>query len=463
MRQKFYLIIFSILYLCSCKKSDFLNTKPDNSLIIPSTISDLQALLDNDFYMNGAGNTGIVPALGEIGSDNYYVTDINYLTNFSSDQRAKYIWATNPYPGISITDWDWPYRAVFYANAALENLKKIIPTNANQSSWNNVKGSAFFYRAFYFYQLAQVFAPVYNSSSEDIDLGIPLRLKSDINEKIQRASVKETYNQIITDLKNSIPLLPITPSYKTRPSKPAAYALLSRVFQTMEDYTNAFVYADSCLQLNSSLMNYNNDPDIIAGNFPFKRFNSEVLFQSTLVYSPSISPAFAFIDSSIYNSYATTDLRRTRFFKNLFGAPSFFGSYDGTGVPFSGLATDEVYLIRAECYARAGNKIAALADLNTLLAKRWDTTAGAFSQVNASDATEALSKILIERRKELIMRGLRWTDLRRLNKDPRFAVPTIKRLIQGITYTLSANSNFYTWPIPDDIISFNPTMVQNPR
>jgi len=53
----------------------------------------------------------------------------------------------------------------------------------------------------------------------------------------------------------------------------------------------------------------------------------------------------------------SNDLRRTIFFK-IVKAPnivSFYGSYDGTNSPFDGIATDEMYLVKAEFQAREGN------------------------------------------------------------------------------------------------------------
>jgi hypothetical protein len=61
----------------------------------------------------------------------------------------------------------------------------------------------------------------------------------------------------------------------------------------------------------------------------------------------------------------------------------------------------------------------------------------------------------------LLFRGLRWTDLRRLQKDGY--TPVLTRVLNGTAYTLQPGDNRYTWPIPPDVISFNPSMPQNPR
>ena len=115
--------------------------------------------------------------------------------------------------------------------------------------------------------------------------------------------------------------------------------------------------------------------------------------------------------------------------------------------PFAGIATNEVYLIRAESLARLGQKDAAMQVLNALLVKRWRT--GTYVPLVAVDAEDALKKILVERRKEVPFHAnLVWEDLRRLNKDSRFA-RTLTRVIAGVTYTLAPNDKRYTLPIPD--------------
>jgi len=60
-----------------------------------------------------------------------------------------------------------------------------------------------------------------------------------------------------------------------------------------------------------------------------------------------------------------------------------------------------------------------------------------------------------------MMRGQRWTDLKRLNKDSRFAV-TLSRTVQGTTYTLPPNDPRYALLIPSEVI-LNSSMPQNAR
>jgi hypothetical protein len=92
--------------------------------------------------------------------------------------------------------------------------------------------------------------------------------------------------------------------------------------------------------------------------------------------------------------------------------------------------------------------------------KRWSNN-GSWAPFTASNSTEALNLILEERRKELVFRGLRWTDLRRLNKQGYNI--TLKRVLDGKTHILSPGDDRWVFPIPPDVIDANPGMRQNPR
>ncbi len=462
MKPLFFALLFLLVLLVthSCKKSSFLDERPDNALVVPVTLQDLQALLDNDFVMNGTGSYGLVPGLGETGADNYYISDDSYTNVLTPLYRNCYVWAKQLYAGEDIEDWNYPYRCIFYANTVLEGLAKIQPSAADRAQWSEEKGSALFHRAHMLYQLAQVFAPPYDSLTATRDWGVPLRMKSDINEPIHRASVGDTYAEILSDLEEAIPLLPLTPLYKTRPSQPAAYALLARTYLAMGDYADCLLYSDSSLAEHKGLIDYNGIDT--TATFPFTKFNDEVMFCS-MMDSYDNYPCQAFlniIDSNLYRSYEANDLRKHLFFKPSGGGLTFCGSYDEEYYFFAGLATDEVLLMRAECLAREGEAAAAMSDINTLLVKRYLT--GTFVPLTAANVDDALRIVLRERRKELLMRGLRWTDLRRLNKEGRFAV-TLTRVVNGVTYTLTPNDDRYVYPIPDKVILFNKGMPQNPR
>lgn len=439
----------------SCEKA-FLEKKPDNALLVPVNLKDFQALLDNsNTVMNYA------PFLSVYSTDDFYMTD-NGFTSAPLDVQNSYIWAAEIFPPTAtVTDWNRMYTQVFYANVVLDGLQDIKPEASLQTEYDQIKGSALFYRAFAFYQLAQQFALPYRVATAGGDLGIPIRLIGDVNKVSERGTLQKTYSQIIRDLKEALELLPAKGVFKTRPGKTAVLAMLARVYQTMEDHGRAGTYAAACLQLNNSLTDYNTLTVANARPFPpaLPDGNDEVLFYCIMVNS-GLTSALSGADPELYRSYSSNDLRKAAFFTDKGnGLINFKGSYTGTANIFAGLAIDEVYLIRAESYARAGQTAEAMQDLNTLLQKRWKR--GTFVPLTALNPEDALKMVLTERRKELVYRNMRWTDLRRLNQDARFAVK-LQRQVKGNNYQLLPNDLRYVFPIPANVIAAG-SIEQNPR
>lgn len=443
-----------ILFHASCTK--FLDKKQDKRTTTISSIEELQYLLDN----NGIINT-YYSAIEIVQADEYFETPENLSYANTSTQIPDYIW-NNLNTGT--TKWGRPYQIVFQADFVLDELEKFERNNINKSNYDNLKGQALFFRAFAFYHIAQTFCRPYSATASS-DLGIALRLTSDINVKSIRSTVQETYDRILADLKSAADLLPETNIAITRPNKCAAYAALARVCLSMRDYTNAGNYANSALERKSVLMDYNT---LNAGSTtPIDRFNPENIFLCWMEESFSlVTPDNHNIDTNLYRSYSSDDLRKSIFFQ-LNGAKYYYfkGSYGagaagiGSAYYFYGLATDEMFLIRAEYYARAGNVSAAMADLNTLMIKRWKNN-GSWNPFTATNATEALNQILAERKKELVFRGLRWSDLRRLNLED--ANITLTRVVNGTTYALPPNDLRWVYLIPVEVIQFT-GMEQNPR
>lgn len=453
----FCIIIWGPLF-CACRK-DFLNVSPDKSLTEPETIQDFQALMNNNNFFESN------PNLQEVSSDNYYTNYSTLESQFYTTLNC-YDWASNTYnggPGEGVTEWNIPYGSIYVTNVVLQYLPNLASTSSTQAAWNSIEGQALFYRAFNYYLLAQLFAVPYNPSTAAIDLGLPLRLTPNLDVSVKRSTVMDTYTRIVQDLLQAGQLLPAAvPSFNllTRPTKPAVFGLLARTYLAMQDYQDALKYADSCLQTDSALLDYNIVSTTSSPTYNFPINNPEVVFQCYGNYYPILGST-SIVDSVLYASYDTNDLRKSVFFRLSRNKVDhyFRGSYTSGSDEFFGVASDEMYLIRAECNARVGNADTAMRDLNTLLLKRWRT--GTFSLLTAISASDALKQVLSERRKELCFRGHRWTDLRRLNQDPNFAV-TLIRVENGVTYSLPPNDLRYTLLLPLDEVQLG-GIEQNQR
>jgi len=442
-----FLLLIS-LFSISCKK--YLETKSVQNLSTPSTVGDLQALLDNPSFNIGLNAPNA-------GSDEYYLY-YNDWQIFPDISQKAHVWDAKL---DDFDDWNTHYNVVFYANTVLDYLDKV-PTLGQETKIANIKGSALFYRAYHLYELAQLYAPQFDKATASTDQSIPLRLNSNFNEPSTRSTAMETYNQLINDLNESVSLLPVTPTANTRPSKTACYALLARIYLQMSDYNKAKENADAALGLYNTLVDFNDATWINVNVSPsiIKKYNPEIIFYLSTGAPPNASSRGR-VDTNLYKTYDVSDLRKKAYFlKNTDGSYRFKGSYSAViSDLFNGLATDELYLIRAECNARSGNKDAALSDLNTLLQKRWPSNS--FTSIQASSPDEALKIILSERKKELLYRGVRWADLRRLNKDAQFA-STITRNLNGQIYTLLPNDVRYTLLIPQEVIT-QTSLQQNQR
>lgn len=451
---KLVLPCFFIL-LCSACSKDFLDKKPDQKLLVPTTLADFQSLLDNTVIMN------VSPTLAGIATDDLYTTSAG-LTAYGLIEGNSYTWAPDLLQGRGIPEWTQPYQAIFYANVVLEGLEKLKAGEAESVEARQIRGAALFFRAYCFYQLAQVFAKPYHAATAGSDPGIPTPLSPDVNQRSGRGTVQQIYSRMLTDLTEAAVLLPVQVTFKTRPSKAAAYAMRSRVYLLMGDYVQSEAMATEVLKLNDKLLNYNSLTLTLARPLPnpLTIGNPEVIFHSTsYLYTYELS-ALTYADTLLYRSYQSGDLRKQAFFRVTNGdIVGFKGNYTGTSTIFTGLCNDEVYLSRAECRARRGDTEGAMEDLNVLLKNRWNPAS--WSPLSSADAKSALRLVLTERRKELLTRGTRWPDLRRLNKDPDFAV-TLLRKINNQVYTLAPNDPRYVFPIPDNEISLN-AMEQNIR
>lgn len=449
---KVTLLLGALLAGLSCKKLDQIHT---NAVDTPQTLADIQQLLDNHDLLGRAQGLSVISA------DEVIIPD-HFLHQLALRERNAYLWAKDVYPNDNaVPDWDVPYQQLQCANVVLEVLPKIATDNKQLRT--ALEGAAYFTRAYACYNLVQVFANTYDSATACCVPGIPVPQQSGMSTSGHRLPLKEVYTHIINDLHRAARLLPPLPQtlYPNRPSAVAAYALLSRVYLGMRWYGKAAQYADSCLLRYDTLMDYN-ALDTLSRE-PFSGSNPEVLYQSQLFKEydlrVGLRAGIVVIDSILYGSYAPHDLRRVLFFKtNAQGMPVFKSSYFESGFPFTGLALDEIYLIRAECFARANNPAAAMEWLNRLLVKRWRKNY--FDSLEADTAEEALQLILKERAKELVLRGLRWSDLRRLNKE-NFGI-TLRRHSGGKEYVLPPDSKRYVMPIPDYEIRLT-GMEQNPR
>ncbi|SKB68016.1 SusD family protein [Sphingobacterium nematocida] len=434
------LLVSSLVTFSAC--SEFLDIKPDATLAVPERLEDLEGLVDGFTVMNTT-----LPSTSAIYSDDYYVLSADWTAQNNVQERNFYLWQSE---GEFKTIISREFRAILYTNMVLDRLKSIsASTTMERDTWNRLRGSALFHRGLRYYVLALHHAPHPNHHLAD-QTKVPLRLTSDNSSKSKLVPTSSIYEQILTDLREAVPYLPDLPLLPSRPSRAAAYGLLAKVLLDLGRYESALQYADSCLMIKRDLVDLNTINVNAAA--PFQRFNKEVIFHARSGTASIMSRNVARVNEELFDSYSLNDLRRKAFFvQNLNGKVEFKGDYDGrgtaSGFDFWGIIVPDILLVKSECLSRLARPDEAKAVLWELLKNRL--TAGEDNPYK--DELDMLTAVLNERRKELIRKGARWIDIRRLMFDEVHKV-SLKREINGKEYQPNEDRLYIN--IPNSVLAY---------
>ncbi|WP_143960200.1 RagB/SusD family nutrient uptake outer membrane protein [Litoribacter populi] len=400
------LTILAAGVLIGCES--FLEAIPNKGISSADTLQDLEAILNN------VGVFNLTPGIQNLSSDDYYLTDAGWvslgrnMTQKAYTRELENVFEDEVFPSA----WTWPYEQVFYANVCLERLNEIVPANEAQTQKKKqLTGWAKFARAFSIYHLVQTFAEQYRQGEASSLQGLPLPKVPDVNNPAEVVSLEETYNFILSDLLEALRDLPSSVKYKSQPNITSAHALLARVYLSMNEFSLAAKHSTEALGMYDNLLDFNNLES--SAMFPIPLINDEVIYHALSLSTGGFERNQEVrIDSVLYQSYVENDLRKQLYFIiRPTGAINFRGSFSGNAEFFSGLTVGELYLIRAECRARLGDAEGAIEDLNRLLSSRF--AAGEFEPIFLEDEANTLELVLEERRKELLFRGMRWSDIKR--------------------------------------------------
>ena len=447
-RQNLAIVLLCCVGAClmACHK-DFLDEKPDQSLLVPKALDDYQKILDNLNIMNYGGGLSIMAG------DEFYNDNLEALS--LAAERNAYKWADDVYEGFAnVADWVNPYQQIFYANIVLEGIDDDFSGTKGEQQVKDIYGAALFYRGLALYNLLQQFAPAYGLGDPENTPGLPVRTYSNVNSIEPRSSLATCYRQVLQDIASAAELLTAVSVVESRPNRIACHALLARVFLTMGNYDEALHYADRVIEGSGGLLDYNSLNSDLAAPFPtiFKEENEEVIFYSrTINYSFYLSNQ-SLVDSLLYETYSEYDLRKRLYFtyNEQSKGFNFKGSYTGDQYLFTGIALDEIYLIKAECLARKGKGEESLNTLNSFLETRFER--GRYEKVSALEGDDLVDYILAERHKQLIGRNLRWTDLKRFNLEAN-RQKILSKVVNGEELFLKPNDLKYLFPLPDSEIA----------
>lgn len=477
MKLKYILPIYAAVLFSSCDK--FLDIRPKNKFI-PETVEDFENLLNNGTMVN-AGDY-----FQDLMTDDAFLPEgqpANLYTNQQIHARRIYQFNNVPYDG-SANDFLWSegYKRIFLCNTVINNI--MTATGKDDQYKKSVKAEALVGRAFEHLAMVNVYAKHYDAATASADPGIPIALIGDISAKFKRNTVAEVYEQIIKDLNDAIPDLPAAPKITSfRASKPAGYALLSRVYLFMGNWQLAKQNAEAALALKHDLFDMNNYAVIVPGPFPYvpgtpvgwtnvppAQQNPESLYSRHFLRPFGLGQSVC-ASADLTALFTNDDQRWVLYYANGWPPAPPFNYWNTYGVKIflrgdfynNAVGIPEVYLNLAEAKARTNDLTGALGEVNELRKNRLKPAAYVEKTVAdfGNDPERVLRFVLEERRRELAFMNMRSIDLKRLNKEARFQ-KTIVHNAEGVEYKLLPNSDKYQRQIWPAASAFNPDWPLNP-
>lgn len=440
----------------SCKK--FIEIDPPKNVLVPVTV----------FGNNDLATSAILGIYRQIGSQNYFgCGDSGSLSTFcglSSDEFLAYSAVLLPFinnqltPETSLTNMTWQqlYETIYNVNAILEGLEN--STGVTPLVKSQIKGEAYFMRAFCYFYLVNLYG----------DVPVPLTTDYSVNSKASRTPANEVYSRILADLKQSETLLgeDYISTERVRPNKATAQALLARTYLYIGDWLNAEQYANLVIARNTVYK-------LISPDQVFLRNSLEAIWQlfppaggNTLAGNMLIPSTGQIVPNTLSlrtefaeQGFETADLRKVSWIRSFVGNsiryyyPFKYKVQSSTTVTeyFMVFRLAEQFLIRAEARAQQNNLPGAIDDLDAI---RSRAGLNLIKTINPGISKEnLLTAIQNERKVELFSEwGDRWLNLKRTGQANAVLAP-IK---------FNWKPEFVLYPIPLNEVKLNKNIEPNP-
>ena len=474
--------VLALLTLASC--NDYLDTIPSkgNNEMLTSS-EQVEALFNNNSMFIQSVSVPVASS-DDMGMDNNMYDSLGYM---DQDFVNGLTFAVNDIETNQYGDalWEGAYNKIFTANLIINEIDQV--KDATETQKTNFLAQAHFIRALAMWELAQTYCQPYSSTTLSAP-GLPLRTGNDYQENVTRASLKDTYDFILNDLKAALTTSTEDVGDRWLVSKPAVEAMMARYYLFTQDYAQAEAYAKKAMKSkNVTLEDYNGyslEPATVMD--PNTSEESSIEYSQLWSYSPNevtnyaenyfsayfdVSNGIYLIPSesliSLYDQ--DNDLRFEQFFnKHALWNNSISGFGDdlqyhrmqnsyGDDLLTMGPTLPEMILTAAEAEARQGKVAEAMATVNTLRRARIRNSASDI-ELSANSQEEAVKKILDERHREMPFIS-RWQDIRRLaynevSYDDVTVTHTFYKVVNNVvdnsevlTYTLPVKSARYAQPI----------------
>lgn len=345
----------------------------------------------------------------------------------------------SPSNGTSLSRWQSGFNTLMHVNELLKSANSADPDNVVT---RQAKGTAYFCRAYIYYQLVIRFG------------GVPI-LKTPSMDVIPRATEDKVWELIVSDLLEAEKYLePVSNVY--RPSDEACWALLSRVYLWTGDKSNAVTYADKVLA-NKSLVSGKTSEDFasmfVAGNSSkevvfalankrtssflriFEQYNDNDGSWSYAVHPDLVATLYAdgFGAGDIRKAPTQSNDRIIKFPNGVQDGVQFISNTDPSASPIVLFRLADVYLAKAEAQGTSEG----LATMKTFMESRYASV----SLPSSMTAQEFQNLVLDENNREFYGEGRRWFDIKRTKRMDLY-----KEFPENGDYLLY-------WPVPQDEIN----------
>ncbi|MCR9250089.1 MAG: RagB/SusD family nutrient uptake outer membrane protein [bacterium] len=444
------LIVPIVLLVSGC--SQFLDEVPDNRVSLDNLEKAAQ-LLTNGYSLAS-------PAFTDWMTDDVYWTQ---GTQIRQSHRQMYFWEdvnTGP-TELDTPDFFWfeTYKAIAHANEVLAIIDELPAESAEDERRRDaIKAEALLIRAYGHFMLVNMFGRHFGDGGD----GVPYVKTPETTflAEYDRASVTKVYNEVEDDLLEGLELLDDTffaNSGKYHFNRNAALAFASRFYLYKRDYVR-------CLNFSNEMLG--SDPSAFVRDLTSEEYigaSSSIQGYPQLYASPDEASNLLLIRklSLVQRTDFAFGIERN-FYGDLFGTRPFEGSTDrrenpafvkgentlfpvryqnlfersslnsNVGFPYHiaiAFRGEEVLLNRVECNVINNRIDEAIADLQVLSERRYSGANvtltiellrdfyGAENDPEFTDQLILLNYLILERRKEFLMQGNRWFDLKRFGID----------------------------------------------
>lgn len=487
--------------LASCD----LNPLPTTAIVFDENTPILQSVSDIQSFRNGvlASYRGV--QYGSYTQSTEVMCDgFNALTsfgnNYGSIHRTDGSFTTSD--SYAETMWAGHYSAIKNYNVAIEQAEMI--SDPKSEFYNEalvpyaelLEGTALFCRASSYLMLARHFGPDYDEDTAKDDLCVPIVLEFNIDERPERATVQEVYDQIEFDLDEAMDLLQgkvyegmirsidvtidaIRALYARYYLDTEAYEKAARMAESVINSEAGYTLSSSVAEMTAEFTNdsgseailqlYASRAEGLVANSIFTGVSQD---RKGKYFQPYYIPSQKLIDA-----YSSNDLRfRTWFSSNLYpifangarhkniytfikylGNPNYqTGALETGACSAKPLMISEMYLIAAEANTKAGKVLPARTALNTLQAAR-----------GANQTEPTMANIKLEWFRETVGEGMRMTCLKRWGDG--FEGRPYQKNAEGIVMTgeyyekrtIDSDEYVLCWPIPSYDLKLNKNLIQN--